>query len=106
MTGRDLIIFILQNNLEDRSLIEDGKLLGFMSISEAAYEFGVGVSTVKTWIDMGTIVSFELGNDIYIPVNCDIPNRKGGNRYEQNSCVCNRCSCGFFGDMENRRKKI
>ena len=67
MTGRDLIIYILKNNLEDNPVFEDGRLLGFMTIPEAAVKLNVGVATVKMWCDMNRIEHFDFGGTIYIP---------------------------------------
>ena len=39
MTGRDLIIYILENNLENEPVYKDGRLLGFLTVTEAAVEF-------------------------------------------------------------------
>lgn len=73
MTGRDLIIYILQNNLEDQPLFEDGKLLGFMTAIEAAIKFEVGVATVLTWLNNGQLDGVTIGNEIYIPMNAKRP---------------------------------
>lgn len=69
MTGKDLIIFILTNNLEDEELIVDGKFVGFMNEEEAAVKFEVGVSTVKMWHALGMIRGFKIGETLYIPKN-------------------------------------
>lgn len=70
MTGRDLIIYILQNNLEDEEIIQDGKLVGFYSIEEYASNMYVGIETIKALITLGKIKSVELGGKILIPYNC------------------------------------
>jgi hypothetical protein len=44
MTGRDLIVYILQNNLENEPVFKDGKFIGFMTEGEAAEKFDVGVA--------------------------------------------------------------
>ena len=36
MTGRDLIVYIMLNKLEDEQVFKDGKLLGFLTEAEAA----------------------------------------------------------------------
>lgn len=69
MTGRDLIIYILNNNLENTKILDDGKIHGFMSANEAALKFGVGVATIDIWFKMGFIPGFRIGKEIYIPVN-------------------------------------
>lgn len=66
MTGRDLIIYILQNNLEDKPVFEDGKLLNFITIEEAALKFGVGTATVELWFKLNMIKGVTVGNNIYI----------------------------------------
>lgn len=67
MTGRDLIIYILENNLEDKPVIENDKLLGFMNVHETALKFGVGTATIELWYALGVIQGFEIGEKIYIP---------------------------------------
>lgn len=71
MTGKELIIYILQNNLEDEQVIADSKLLGFMTVDEAAAKFGVGVETVKTWVLLGVIEHVLMDTKIYIPINTE-----------------------------------
>ena len=43
MTGRDLIIYILQNDLEGEVVLKDGIFVGLVSDEEVAARFGVGV---------------------------------------------------------------
>lgn len=81
MTGRDLIIYILQNNLEDKMVIEDEKILGFMTAEETACKFNVGVDTVKTWMTLGILPHHCIGDKIYVPCNIEIlPNGLYGKR--------------------------
>ncbi len=68
MTGRDLIIYILQNNLEDVTII-DYKALGFMTVDEAAVKFAVTSNIVLAWIGLDKLPSVNIGNTIYIPAN-------------------------------------
>lgn len=76
MTGKDLIIYILQNGLENKPVIENGHLLGFMNELEAAVKFKVGTATIRVWIDMGHLDGFKIGNTIYIPANSTDPRDK------------------------------
>lgn len=69
MTGRDLIIYILQNNLEDEPVFKDSRFLGFMTINEAAMKFEVGSATIKLWIDLKIIPGIKIGEELYIPFN-------------------------------------
>lgn len=66
MTGRDLIIYILQNNLEDEPVFKDGKILGFLTQEETALKFGVTSATIELWYKIGIIQGFVLGERIYI----------------------------------------
>lgn len=66
MTGRDLIIFILQNGLEDKVLFENGDIPGFKHISTVAVDFGVGLATVEQWYELGVLPGIKIGNEIYL----------------------------------------
>lgn len=67
MTGRDLILYILENNLEDELVFNKGKLLGFMNAVEAATKFNVGLSTIKVWMDTGKLPYLRIGSYFFIP---------------------------------------
>ena len=67
MTGRDLIIYILENNLEDEPVFKDGKLLGFMTIEEVASKWNVGPETIKAYVNLGYIQGVKIGDQLYIP---------------------------------------
>ena len=69
MTGRDLIIYILENNLENEPVYKDGRLLGFITVTEAAVKFKVGQSTIKALVEKGRLRGIEIGGELYIPVN-------------------------------------
>lgn len=73
MTGRDLITYILENKLEDEPVFKDGKLIGFITVEEAAVKFGVGINTVKTWFKLAMIDGVKLGDKVYIPANEESP---------------------------------
>lgn len=73
MTGRDIVIYILKNNFEDKSIYEiisDS----LMACDEAADKFNVGISTVKTWAQLGMIPCFKIGGSIYILKTAKKPN--------------------------------
>ena len=72
MTGRELIIYILANGLEDKPIYEDGKILGFITATEAAEKFNVGLATIKVWINEGTLDGIRIGEELYIPANADL----------------------------------
>lgn len=71
MTGRDLIIYILSNGLEDEPVFKNGKVLGFMTEVEAAAKFNVGIATIKVWCDCDMIDHVLIGKELYVPVNAE-----------------------------------
>ena len=73
MTGRDLIIYILSNGLENEPIVKDGKLIGFMTVEEAATKMNVGVATIHVWIYQRRLDFITIGNAIYIPANSISP---------------------------------
>ena len=73
MTGKDLIIYILQNNLEDEVVIKDGIFIWLMSEEEAAAKFNVGVATVKAWYVCGMLDGTKIGDHLYFLRNVSDP---------------------------------
>lgn len=60
LTGRELIIFIMQNKLEDTVMLE------LMTDVEIAAKFDVGVSTVRIWYEYGYITGgLTIGDKLY-----------------------------------------
>lgn len=74
MTGRELIIYILSNNLENAKVFEDDAFLEnlFMSEQEAASKFRVGVATVKGWVDDGILKGVCYGSSYFIPKDSEL----------------------------------
>lgn len=66
MTGRDLIIYILANGLEDEPVVKDGSFIGFMTVEKFAVSNNVGIETVRVWIEMGMIRSVKIDDKFYI----------------------------------------
>ena len=69
MTGRDLILYILKNNLEDDPVYHDGKLIGFLTVEEAAVRFDVGTLTIRVWCQFGKLHSINIFGRDYIPID-------------------------------------
>ena len=59
MTGRELVLYILANNLEDDTV-------SFMTMS-AAVKFHVGIETIRAWVSLGQLDSIQINGEIYIP---------------------------------------
>ncbi len=73
MTGRDLILYILENHLEDEPIFKDGKFIGFVTPDEVAAQCHVGTATVHAWIHQGRLVSEAVREGIYIPAKAETP---------------------------------
>lgn len=73
MTGRDLIIYILTNKLEDEHVFKDGKFIGFVTVDEAAAKMNVGDATIFAWITQGLLNCVVIGGTIYIPADFKTP---------------------------------
>lgn len=71
MTGRELIIYILNNNLEDEPVYENGRLFGFMTVEQAAAKMGVGPEAIKVWVRLGRLSCVTIGDTMFIPVDAE-----------------------------------
>lgn len=65
MTGKELILYILQNDLENTIVLEDGFFVGFMNEEEAALKFGVGVATIRAWYNCKWLKGTKIGDSLY-----------------------------------------
>ena len=65
MTGKELILYILQNNLENTIVLEDGFFVGFMTEKEAAAKFGVGTATIRAWYHCKMLKGTKIGGTLY-----------------------------------------
>ena len=74
MTGRDLIIYILSNGLEDEPVFKNGKFIGFLTDAEAAAKMNVGTATIWAWVAQGRLdgTYFKSVEGMYIPANCNL----------------------------------
>lgn len=80
MTGRDLILYILQNNLENEVVIKDGIFIWLMSEEEAAVKFEVGVAQVRAWYVTGMLDGTKIGDHLYFLRNASDP-RNGEDKH-------------------------
>ena len=69
MTGRELIVYILENGLENEPVFKDGRFIGFDTAMDVAVKSNVGLATVHAWIIQDRIKSYALREGIYIPAN-------------------------------------
>lgn len=73
MLGRELIIYILQNGLEDEEVFKDGTFIGFMNDDQVAAKFNVGPATVRAWYELGMIKGFIFGDSVFYSANVKDP---------------------------------
>ena len=76
MNGRDLILYILKNNLENEQVFKDGRFLGFLSSAEFAEKWDVGEETVRLWVNLGYVDGLIIYDELYIPYNAEIKEPK------------------------------
>lgn len=72
MTGRDLIMYILSNNLEDEPVFKDGRFIGFITAGEAAAKLHVGIPTIYVWVAQRRLYGIKIGDRMYIPADCEL----------------------------------
>lgn len=65
MTGKELILYILQNNLEDTVVLDGGVFIGFMTEGDAAVKFNVGVETIRAWYNCKCLNGTKIGDSLY-----------------------------------------
>ena len=76
MTGRELILYILENNLENEKVFNNGRFLGFLTAAEFAAKKDVGEETVRLWVNLGYIDGVIIYDELYIPCNAKIKEPK------------------------------
>lgn len=76
MTGRELILYILSNGLENEPVFKDGKFIGFMTEEEAAVRMDVDTATIKAWQRIGLLEGITVNAATYIPGNATSPMRR------------------------------
>ena len=75
MTGRDLIVYILVNGLEDEPVFKDGKFMGLITETEAAAKLGMGAGTIRAWIALGRIKAVKIDDIYYVPADVSFDNQ-------------------------------
>lgn len=65
MTGRDLIIYILKNGLENEEIVIGGSIAFLMNADEAAAKFEVETETIKIWHELDMLPGIKIGDSLY-----------------------------------------
>ena len=76
MTGRELILYILENNLENEEVIKDGMFIWMMSEEEAAVKFNVGIATIRAWFAYKMLDGIKIKDRLYFLKNIKDPREK------------------------------
>ena len=70
MTGRDLIVYILNRGLENEPIIKDGKFypqnIGLTTVGQAAMKYHVGIRTIQAWYIMNKLDGVVIDGKVYI----------------------------------------
>ena len=66
MTGRELILYILKNHLEDEPVFKDGTFVGFIPVNEAAAKMEVGTATILALAHQGKLEYITVGGKHFI----------------------------------------
>ena len=74
MTGKELILYILENDLLDKDMISvSGAPVWLMTAGEAAAKFNVGIETITIWIKQNRLEVVLIGDEFYIYRNAKDP---------------------------------
>lgn len=66
ITGKDIIMYILKNDLVDKEVISEKSVSDILATpEELASKFGTGVATVMAMYNMGMIKGYEIGEQVY-----------------------------------------
>lgn len=76
MTGRDLIIYILQHDLLDKRIDANDKFLDFLTVDELAAKFEVGSGTIKAWTCLYLLEYLKFGNSMFFPSDVKDPRKE------------------------------
>lgn len=68
MTGKDLLCYIIDNNLLNEPVFNDGKFIGFFAEEEVAKRFDVGTATIRVLANMGKLDAIRVNDKMYISI--------------------------------------
>lgn len=80
LTGRDLVLLIINNNLLD-VVLEDISIDDtlFLTVDEAAIKLGISTNSLLDMYKLGLIPGFELGDKIYFDKDIELSSIKRRN---------------------------
>lgn len=69
MTCRELIMYIIANELENELVFDHGRFVGFMTVDEAAVKLDIGVAAVCALVEEQMLDHISVGRTLFIPAN-------------------------------------
>lgn len=79
MTGKELILYILDNDLVNEDFFKDGRIYGFMNEEEAAIKFNVGIESIRVLYALDMIKGFRIDDHIYFRKDLIYPGNEDKN---------------------------
>lgn len=76
VTGKELIIYILQNKLENEEVFKNDGFLDFLTEEETAAKFNVGIETMRLWHRFGMVKGIRIGYSVLYPKNLKDPRKE------------------------------
>ena len=67
MTCKDLVIYIVNNDLLDKPVFDGETFVGFITESDATEELKVGLASLNVLIDIYDIECINVGDTRFIP---------------------------------------
>lgn len=77
MTGKELIIYILENNLLNVSVFEDNSIVGLLTTDQAAIKLNVGKATITAYVMTKRLDEVVIGGKTFIIDNARLKELKG-----------------------------
>ena len=78
VTCKELILYILANDLEDELVFNNGTFVGFMTVDEVALKLNIGVAAVCALIEREVLDHICIDTTVFVPTNL-IEERKQNN---------------------------
>lgn len=69
MTGMELIMHIIENNLINEPVFKDDKFIGFLHEEEVAKRFDVGTATIRVLVNMDKLEGIRVNGKLYISIS-------------------------------------
>lgn len=72
MTGKDLVLFIINHNLLDEEIDGSNMSKSFISLEDAAIKLGVSITSLEDMVKLGIFDHVIFDGKIYLHKNIDL----------------------------------